>query len=419
MKAKILSVGNEILSGDVVNTNAVYLANKLKEIGIDVNAQLTVADDIEQLTKALNFSFKNSDIIFTIGGLGPTIDDVTMETLSKFVKEPLIYNEKLAVRIEKHFRKQNIVMPPISLAQAYVPKSARLLKNEIGTAPGIVIRSKKKLIVSLPGPPIELEAMVTSYLLPILKKISKKQFITKSRTYQTTGLKESEIAEKLKHIVKKYKSSKVNFGFYPHPGEVDIKLTIRAKNTKLLNQILRRIENEIKGKIGDFIFSTDKRRLSEIAGELLLKTKTTVSIAESCTGGLVSKRLTDIPGSSKYFKFGSVLYSDRSKTQFMNVPEKILKKHGAVSKESAKIMAENIRRASKTDLGLGITGIAGPTGGTRTKPVGLVYIALATDKKTTVEQFNFIGRRLYIRHLTAQAALNIIRKYLMSKWNHR
>lgn len=411
MKAEIIGIGTEILLGHIVNTNSSYLSKKLAQIGIDVYYHCTVGDNPKRLYETIKTALSRSDIVITTGGLGPTVDDITLETITKALDKKLIYIDKIYQLIEKHFKKQQIKTPKNNIRQAYIPKGSRWLKNKVGTAPGIIAKKDKKVLIALPGPPIELIPMFERYLMPYLKKLThKKPFIIKTKTLKTTGLAESQVHPKVKEFL--HLSGKTTVGIYAHPAQVDLKITTKAKNEKEAGRFILSVEKNLRKKLGDLIFGCDDETLEGVVSNLLFKNKKTIAIAESCTGGLLTNRLTDIPGSSKYLIHSIVAYSYKSKTDLLNVPEEILKKYGAVSRQTVVIMAKNVRMQAGTDIGISITGIAGPSGATKTKPLGLVYIALAAKNKIICREFHFAGERKIIKHSTSQAALDMLRRYL-------
>ena len=412
MKAEIISIGTELLLGHVVNTNTSYISQKMAELGIDVYYHSTVGDNEKRISDALREALKRSDIIFTTGGLGPTVDDITVATISKTIEYNLILNKQIAEDIKGYFKKRHLSFPKGSLRQAYIPEGSVWFKNAVGTAPGLIIKYHTRLIICLPGPPRELNPILEKGLIPYLKKRFKTKELIRSRSIKLIGIPEAAVNTKVKNLLKLDGSTTV--GIYTRLGEVSLKITAKAKNEKECNNNIKNIESKIRKIFSSFIYGADTETLEEIAGKPLLKHKKTISIAESCTGGLVSNSITDIDGSSKYFKMGIIAYSNKVKISRLDVLPKTLKEHGAVSKEVALSMAKGVRKAAGTDIGIGITGIAGPRGGTKTKPVGLVYIALISDKKQISKKFFFAGKRKEIKFLASRAALELLRKNLLT-----
>ncbi len=411
MKAEIINIGTELLLGHIINTNSSYLSKKLAALGIDVYYHTTVGDNPLRLYTTTARGLRRSDVVITTGGLGPTVDDITLKIITRALDKKLIYKDEIYRRIENHFKKRHIKTPKNNARQAYIPEGSRWLKNDVGTAPGIIAKRDEKILIALPGPPRELIPMVERDIVPYFKKITyKKSSIIKSKVIKTTGLAESQVHPKIKKLL--HMSGNTTVGIYAHPGQIDLKITTKAENEKLANKQIRSVEKQIKKRLGDLIFGCDDQTLEGVVGELLRKRKKTIAVAESCTGGLLTNRLTDIPGSSKYLMFSTVTYSNKSKMQILGVPAEILKKYGAVSGQTARLMAKGVKELANTDMGIAITGIAGPMGATKNKPVGLVYIALAVKKKIMCKEFHFTGERKLIKHFSAQAGLDILRKYL-------
>ena len=410
IKAQVICIGNEILLGHIKNTNSGYISKNLSDIGIKTTRQLSISDDPEDIICSIKKSLIDSDLIVLSGGLGPTVDDLTLECISKALNKKLILRKEVASHIKGHFAKRKLKMPVNNLRQALIPEGAKYILNNIGSAPGLIIPLQRKALIALPGVPFELYPMFKKTILPYLIKRFQPDRVIKSRVIKITGLPESKVNEKIEDILKI--SGNVQMGIYPHPEEITVKITVTEKNKKKANAVIKKIENKIRSRLKDYIFGYDDDKLEEIVGKILLKRKMTLSIAESCTGGLLSSRITDTPGSSRYFRMGLAVYSDASKNKFLNIPLKTIKEYGAVSKNVATLMAKNIRSLVKTDVGIGITGIAGPTGATKKKPVGLVCIALSTERKLICKEFRFLGQRDIVKYKTTQMALDIIRKSL-------
>ncbi|MBM3253284.1 MAG: competence/damage-inducible protein A [Candidatus Omnitrophica bacterium] len=410
MIAEILNIGTELLLGYTIDTNSAYISQRLSSIGIDVFFRTTVGDNRNRLLSALNLASQRSDIIITNGGLGPTVDDITFEVISEFTQKKLKFNKNILQDIALHFKKHSLKMPSCNRRQAYVPEDSVILRNKVGTAPGIILEYNKKLIIALPGPPFEMKPMVDNFVIAYLKKRFKLNDIIKSKTLKVAGLPESRVNEKVKDLLRL--PPPITLGIYASPYRVDLRITAKAKDNKTANSKICKIEKIIRKRLKNFIFGTDEDNLEEVVGRLLLKNEKTISIAESCTGGLLANRITNISGSSNYFKMGVIAYSNKSKINQLNIPEELIKKYGAVSKEVALAMARNVRKISEVNIGIGITGIAGPTGATKKKPVGLVYVAISMEKKNICKKFNFIGDRITIKIKSTEAALEMIRKQL-------
>jgi nicotinamide-nucleotide amidase len=413
INAEIISVGTEILLGHIINTNASYLSRKLSEIGINLFYQSVVGDNPARLNAALKNALERSDIVITGGGLGPTVDDITIATISEVVSQPLVLNKDIEKSIEIYFKKRHIKMPPYVMRQAYVPKAALAIENPVGTAPGVIIDYRGKVVIALPGPPSELIPIFEDAVIPYLKKKYETHSIIFTRTIRTAEIPESAINKKIKNFL--MMKTPLTVGIYARPNEVDVKITAKAENKKKALADIERIEKKISHILGDCVYGFDNDTLEEVVGKELIRKRMSLSIAESCTGGLISNRITNISGSSKYFDNGIVTYSNESKIRDLGVDKKLIERYGAVSRPVAIAMAKGMLKKSGSDVALAVTGIAGPTGGTKNKPVGLVYIALAHMKKTHCIECHFVGNRADIKHQTATAALDLLRKALCSK----
>lgn len=410
ISAQVICIGNEIMLGHIANTNAQFISNKLAPIGIRVSKHIDIPDDPEVIISSIRKALIESEIVILSGGLGPTVDDITLECIQKALNKKLILDKKIAGLIKAHFKRRNIKMPANNLRQALVPEGGIPIINKIGTAPGLIIPltpASSRVLIAFPGVPFELYPMFENTALPYLKKYFPTNQLIKSRLIKITGLSESKVNEIIEDILKI--GGNVQMGIYPYPEEIHVKITVTEKNETSADRIIARIEKQIKSRLKDYIFGYDNEKLEEIAGKKLLNSKKTLAIAESCTGGLLADRITDIPGSSAYFKLGLITYSNESKNKLLNIPMKTIKKYGSVSKEAAILMAKNVRHLAGADYGISITGIAGPGGATNKKPVGLVYIALSAKNKTICKEFHFIGARNLIKYKSTQAALNILR----------
>jgi len=412
MKAEIISIGTEILLGHIVNTNTSYLSKKLASIGIDVYYHTTVGDNPKRLVSAVRKALSRSDIVFTTGGLGPTVDDITLDRISKALSRKLIYDKKIEKYIKTYFIKRKLSnIPEETLRQAYIPKGSVWFENKVGTAPSIAVKLGKKVLIALPGPPRELIPLVEKNIIPFLKKNKLSgRHIIKTRTLKVTGIIEVEVNKIVKDLLSI--GPKTTLGIYVHLGEVDLKITSKANNTSTANHEISKLEKELRKRLGNYIFGSDGDTLESVVGKLLLKNKKTLSIAESCTGGLIQNRITNVNGSSKYFSGGVVSYSNELKTSLLKVSKKEIKKYGAVSKEVALSMAEGIRKITSSSIALGVTGIAGPLGATKKKPVGTVYVSLVDKRFKIVKEYRFVGSREDIKLLSSNAALDLLRAFL-------
>ncbi len=408
MQAEIISIGTELLLGHIVNTNAAFLSQKLAEIGIDVYYQTTVGDNPQRLIESIKRSVRRSDIIITSGGLGPTVDDVTIEAIAALLNRRLVLNKTVLKGVKAYFKLRKVKFPIETMRQAYIPEGVKWIRNNVGTAPGLLVEYMGKTIVCLPGPPREIESMFVKDVIPYLKKLGKSDWVIRSRTIKTTGLAESQVDGRVRDLLKLKPPTTV--GIYAKLRHVELKIMTKAKNEKAAAKAISGIEKKIRGRLKGYIFGYNEETLEETVAKMLIKKRLTIAVAESCTGGLLSHRLTNISGASKYFLMGIVAYSNEIKEKLLFVPEKLLNRHGAVSGPVALEMAKGIRSLGCTDIGIGITGIAGPTGGTKKKPVGLVYLALVTDNKQIVKELRFTGSREEIKFQASQVALDLIRK---------
>ncbi len=404
ISSHVICIGNEIMLGHINNTNAQHISEKLSSIGIKTAKHLSIPDIPKIIINSIRNSLRDATIVIVTGGLGPTVDDLTLDCIAKALDKKLIFRDRVANHVRQHFKKRGLKMPKNNLRQALIPQGATPILNNIGSAPGLIIQTKGKVLIALPGVPFEMYDMMENTILGFLKKRFSPAKQIKSRVIKITGLPESKVNEKIEDILKL--SGNVQMGIYPHPEEITVKITVTDKNPGVT---IKKIERKIKSRLGNYIFGYDDEKLEEIVGKLLLKKKKTLAVAESCTAGLLASRITDVSGSSKYFKMGVITYSNQSKNKLLNVA---IKKDGAVSKEVASAMAKNVRLLADTSIGIGISGIAGPTGGTKKKPIGLVYIALSTKKKTICKEFRFLGQRNIIKFKATQAALNMIRLHL-------
>ncbi len=409
MRAEIIAVGSELLTPYKLDTNSLYLTEKLLEVGIKVAYKTVVGDNREDLYKAIKDASRRVPLIILTGGLGPTEDDITREVVANFLKKELILKEEIIEKIKRHFEVRGIKMPDINIRQAFVIEGAIVMENNVGTAPGLWIDEERIKIALLPGPPKELKPMVENFLINELKKYGSYNYY--SRSMRIVGLTESETEEKIEDIISGLKNPWINI--LAIPGQIEINILARGKNSiEEAEDRVNEVFNKILERLKDYVFTLEKESLEEVVGKLLKERGETLSVAESCTGGLLSNRITNISGSSAYFERGVVTYSNNAKMEILGVKSETLKEHGAVSRETALEMVEGIKKLSNTDYGLAITGIAGPTGGTEEKPVGTVFIAISTPQKSEVFKYRFIGDREKIKWQSSQQALYHLWKHL-------
>ncbi|MEO8512309.1 MAG: competence/damage-inducible protein A [Ignavibacteria bacterium] len=417
MKSIIISIGDEVLIGQVVNTNAAWLGRELLSIGIPAERIVTVPDNEKEILKEFKNAFRNYDVIVVTGGLGPTHDDITVKTVAKFFKSKFVLNEKVLKHVKGIFARRNIAMPAVNIGQALVPEIATVLENKTGTAPGLLIDKNGKVFCVMPGVPYEMKYISATGLFPYLAKKYKKKIkrVIKQKTLHTIGIGESLLAEKIgdiNKIVRKGKNFEVKLAFLPANYEVRLRITAIAKDPRTADKLIKDAEKLITSKGGKFIYSTSQGSIEKTIGSLLKKKKLTISAAESCTGGLLTSKLTDIPGSSGYVMDSIVAYSNEAKRRLLGVKTETIKKYGAVSKQAAIEMARGIRKRSKTDIGISVTGIAGPTGSRPGKPVGLVWIGYSDRKVTFARDFIFTKDRLRNKDIMAKMALEVVRNQL-------
>ena len=408
MVSEIISVGTEILMGEIVNTDAQYLAKKFNELGYDHYHQETVGDNFEKLMEVLEKALSRADVIVTTGGLGPTDDDMTKECVAKFVNRELVLNDEALENIKSYLEKNNFEFTKNNEKQAYLPENAIIIKNELGTAPGFILELENdKVIIVLPGPPHELQPMFENYALPYLQ--SKCDDVFCSTNVQVFGLFEAQVEEKIKDLIETQTNPTI--ATYCHQGYVTIRITSKAKTQEEAVKLNSSILDIVKERMGKNIFEIGERTLNEVVCEYLIKNGITISVSESCSGGLVSDALVKVPGISSVYQLGVISYSNNAKMSVLKVKEDTLKEFGAVSFQTAVQMAQGVRQLGGTDIGISTTGIAGPKSDDTKKPVGLVYIALSTKDETIYKELHLNGSREKIRNMTVLNVFNMIREY--------
>lgn len=408
MDAIIISIGNELLNGQTLNSNASYISGQLHTIGIPVKRIITIGDLADEIKQSLGEALTQSDIVILTGGLGPTHDDITRTVLTEYFDDELVFNEKLYRKMKTKFKKRGLEMPPVNRNQAMIPGKARLIENPIGTAEGLMFEDEGKYVFSLPGIPREMKEMVKQSIIPFLKERSNSDPI-QVHFYRTSGIAESKIYEMCQDLFKSYDSLEI--AFLPRFTGVDVRISVIGPMTQ---PEFENFEEKLYQKIGKYIYVKGHKEIEEVIGDTLRKKGLTLAIAESCTGGLIQDRITNVPGSSDYFLGGITAYSNQSKQILLKVRESTLAQHGAVSEAVAKEMADGARALFNADIAVSTTGIAGPGGATESKPVGLVYTGLATHEKTIVKKFVFGEERRINKERSAQAALELLRRYLLN-----
>ncbi|NSW90461.1 MAG: competence/damage-inducible protein A [Firmicutes bacterium] len=407
MNAEIIAVGTELLLGQIINTNAQYISQRLPEVGVNVYYHSVVGDNPERLTKCLNIAMERSDVIITTGGLGPTKDDLTKETVAKILGKKLVLHDETLEKMKAFFKKYNRQMTANNIKQAYLPEGSLIIKNKNGTAPGCIIESGDKTVIMLPGPPSEMRPMFEESVLPYF--MGKSNYVLVSKYVRIFGIGESQVEDKIMDIVENQTNPTI--APYAKEGEVMLRVTARCKKGEAPEELIDPVINEIQNRLGDAVYSTDNKELEEVVADLLISNNLTISIAESCTGGLISKKLTDVAGISRVFEGSVISYSNNLKRNLLGVSKEILEKYGAVSNSTAIEMAKGIREIANTDIGLAVTGIAGPGGGTSEKPIGLVYVALAHNNGVDSKELRLWGERSRIRNVASLYALDMVRRY--------
>jgi len=414
VNAEIIAVGSELLTPHRQDTNSLYITEKLNELGVEVRFKCIVGDDSEGLTAAAKLAMQRSDIIIFSGGLGPTEDDLTREAVADALGLKLRRDPEIIAKLEERFAKRGYKFSANNAKQADVISGATVLANPLGTAPGQWIAGKydgqERILMLLPGPPHELNGMFEVECIPRLRARVPAQHIA-TRTLKMAMIPESQVDARVAPIYKTY--TDVETTILAGGGEIQLHLRCRKDSQTEAEARVEELASKIEDELGDAIFSRKGETIEQIVSYLLQMRSLTLAAAESCTGGMLAERITSLSGSSRYFLGGAVVYSNELKTQFANVPKRLIDQHGAVSREVAAAMAEGIRKRCLASYGVGITGVAGPTGGTEQKPVGLVYIALAGEEGTQVVERNFPGDRKRIRQFSTQQALEMIRRALL------
>ena len=415
MNAEIIAIGSELLTPFRQDTNSLFLTERLNTLGVEVEFKDVVGDNAEHLVNVARIAFGRADIVIFMGGLGPTEDDLTRECVAEALGIPIRRDSGLVGDLYKWFAGRRLKMPESNLKQADVLTGAEVLPNPNGTAPGqwldTEFAGRKLILMLLPGPPREIKPMFDDQCMPRLReRVPGEQIAT--RVLKVAMMGESAVDEIAAKVYKKYKD--IQTTILAGPGEVQLHLRAKAKSLEIAKSKVDKLADELEDALEPNLFSATGESLEQIVGYYLDMRGVTIATAESCTGGLVAERITSVAGSSRYFLGGAIVYSNDLKKDFADVPKGLVEEHGAVSREVAVAMAEGIRKRCKSQLGVGITGIAGPGGGTAEKPVGLVYHALADGKKTEVVQKNFPGDRDRVRWYASQQALDMVRRKLSS-----
>ncbi|MCD6408617.1 competence/damage-inducible protein A [bacterium] len=404
-RIEVINIGSELLFNRV-NTDITLISRILREKSFKVSKCTIVGDNKEELKETLKKSLENSDVIILTGGLGPTFDDITREAVSEVLNRKLNFSEEIWKKIEERFLKRGVKPLEMHKKQAYIIEGAKIIENNVGTAPGMIIEKEGKMIIALPGPPAELEPMMEECLHEIEKKYKKEEW--KTFIFTIAGLSESSVEEKIRDLIEKY--NYLEWTILAHPTLIEILITSKKEFLK----DIEKIKDEFVKRFGDYYLGENPPPLPQILGSILKEKKLKLAIAESCTGGLASKLITDIPGSSEYFQGGFITYSNVLKKKILKVKKTTLRKYGAVSKEVAIEMAKGAKKYGKADVSLSFTGIAGPTGGSKEKPVGLVWIGVGLPKnRYFAEKFLFSGNRHRIRERAVYTGFDILRRELL------
>jgi len=416
MKAELIFTGSELLLGHITNSHAQFLGKRLSEIGIEVTLHTTVGDDRERLEYVLRQAMARTGLIIITGGLGPTTDDITVETLAGILGLPIVLHAESLAKIKERYKERGMEMTKSIIKQVYVPKGAVILPNITGTAPGTLIDKGSQIIVALPGPPNELIPMFENQVVPFLSGKVAGGPVASYKVFKLTGISESAVQDLIGDLGGQ---SNPGIAYVAKPGEIQVRIAAHANSPEPAAKMVAELSEKIKKRLGDYIFSCDEEVLEEVIGKMLFERGLSIGVAESCTGGMIAAKLTEVPGSSGYFLGGVVSYSNEVKNKVLGVPAEILESYTAVSKEVASAMAQGVRKLTGADLGLATTGIAGPGGGTPDQPRGLVHICIAGTGGTCCREYRFPGIRMAVRQGATNAALSMVRLYLMGECKMR
>ena len=407
LNAEVITIGNEILSGRIVDSNSAFIATRMSGIGIPLTWITSVGDDRGRIAQAFEHAVARADVVIVTGGLGPTHDDVTKHVFAETFGRKLVLNEEVLERVRKRFAHRGIEMPPSNVDQAMVPEGVDTLENRWGTAPGLYLEEAGKHVFLLPGVPREMKGILEHSVIPILKRAGLGRPIVQ-HTLRTTGISESALYGRLKDL-----PSIDRIAFLPGLEGVDLHITVQDDEETVVREQVQRIAAEVRKRVGEFLYGEGEERIEAVVGKLLIEQGWKLAVAESCTGGLIAHRLTEVSGSSNYFEQGIVAYSNRAKVELLGVPESLIATYGAVSAPVAEAMASGVRMHSDVDIGLSVTGIAGPTGGSKEKPVGLVFMGISTAEATFSKRFQFGSERWVNKQRTAQTGLDLVRRVLV------
>lgn len=419
--AELIAVGSELLVGGRAESNSLFLADALSAMGLSVKYKTVVGDNVDDINRVLAGAVQRADVVIMTGGLGPTVDDVTREAVAKASGQPLRQSKVAKEQVLARFAARGRTPAPVQMCQARIPAGATVLPNPNGTAPGFFLEIRRSLVFVLPGVPSEAQTMLTASVCPILEKTLPLPFTLDRRVLRVIGLTEAEVDARIRPVCVKFKD--VTVGILASPLGVTVSLSQLLTRTGLVftragkrqENLLDRLICKMQDLLGQHVYATENLEMEEVVGRLLSASGLTLALAESCTGGLIGHRLTQVPGSSTYFDCSVVCYSNRAKIDWLHVPDELFPKYGAVSAEVARAMAQGVRQRTGADIGLSVTGIAGPGGETKDKPVGLVYVGLDGQGDYSVKQFQFHGDRPTIKLRASQCALDMLRRWLVTR----
>jgi nicotinamide-nucleotide amidase len=416
MKAWIVAVGSEMLTPFRVDTNSLVVTERLNAVGCDVRLKVVVGDSVEELTRVLTTGLASVDLIVCTGGLGPTEDDITRDALARTLDVPLDLDERIVEHIRARFARRRLPMPDINRRQAMVPRGAVVLSNPNGTAPGLWVEQPGARVLVLPGPPREMIPMLDAVIRERIAPAGQGMALFR-RVVKIIGRSESDVDAHAQPIYSRWISAAIPISttILAVTGQIELHLTATATGRAEADAALEAAVGQLQDAFGPAIFSVDGRSLARVVGDLLRSARWRVAVGESCTGGLLTSLLTDVPGSSDYVERGAVCYSNRAKVECLGVPQALIEEHGAVSEPVARAMAEGVRTRARVDVGIGVTGIAGPGGGTPEKPVGTVAIAVVAEDDARIRTCQFAGEREQVKYQSAQAGLNMLRLMLMER----
>ncbi len=407
MNAQIITIGDELLIGQTIDTNSAFIGSELSSIGFDITRKISIHDRRDDILQTFSGVTGKTELVLVTGGLGPTSDDITKQTICEFFDTRLVLNKSALTMIEEMMRRRGVQMNENNRMQAMVPESCRVIQNERGTAPGMLFEKDKTMFIFMPGVPFEMKYMMTEHILPILKERFTSQVII-HKNIMTYGAPEARLAEMLSGFEKEL-PGEISLAYLPSSGVIKLRLTAKGTDRDLLTGIIVEQVKKLYRTIPELIYGEDEKSLEKVIGELLKERKQTVSTAESCTGGKIAEMITSIAGSSEYYKGSVIAYDNSVKKHLLGVPDDLIRKYGAVSRQVVEQMASGARKLMGTDFSVATSGIAGPDGGTDSKPVGMVWIAVSSDKGTIAEKYIYGSERIQNILRFSNAALNLLR----------